>query len=780
MGDFTREVAVRRSREMKALPLILAVPLALAGLHLSGCENEDATGPWPAGQTVQVTLSAGAARIAPGDSTSLRATVMEADGSTPAQGRTVLFSEMLNKHSGSYAKTSAVTDASGEATNVFRADPGAAGPVTLKATVEGQAAYAELLVSAAPPSSLVLAISSASGASAIPADGRSELQLQVTAMRGGQPAANLEIELEAAPLGLLSATSLTTGDAGTTEWFRLIAAPEAGTTTVTARAEGVSGTMPVQFHPTSLQVAVVPAALELMADGISTTEVTVVVSGWDGEPMRGVIVRLAAGESFEDLDGDGEFTPGVDRFIDDNGNGSWDAIGRIDSYGTTREDGTLRATYTAGTEPRQAWIRASVSGGGQEHAIRLVPVPRAGRVEIRGDASSVYANGRSTIEGEVFVRDRNGTPLAGKRVTLVAGEPFDDVDGDGLFTPGVDLLLDDLDGDGSWSAIGSVEETVLTAAGGAGAFTYQAGLLVGTIAVKATVDGVGADLPIELTSLPPASRVTLAADYPEITVFGGGGIDNVAITATCYDILDDTVPAGVPVHFAITTPNRGGETLAEAVEGVYTATTREDGRATAVLVAGTTPGLVEIRATAGSVQRTVQVNIVSGAPHMVVLHAADDILTFWAETEVCAHVKDVHNNPVRDGIAVRFTVDEGMIEGADGSGRARRAAAGPARPTTASARRSGPTTSPRSWRRWSGPRRRAISRSSSRRRPLRRSTRSRSAPIGPGCRFAGPDLRRWPRSSRAGTPSTASRSEPATRSASGSSRARREARTSTA
>ncbi|MBD3161414.1 MAG: hypothetical protein GF346_04310, partial [Candidatus Eisenbacteria bacterium] len=621
----------------------------------------------PGTEVLRVALSAGATTIAPGDSTTIRATVTEPDGATPAAGRTVLFSEMLNKHSGTYAKTSAVTDSDGVATNVFRADAGVTGRATLKASVDGQAAYAEVLVSAAPPSDLVLEIASLTGATAIPADGESGLRLEVTARRDGAPAGDLAITLRVDPLGTLSDSTVTTRSNGTAE-FELTASDQPGTTTITASAEGVQAQLPIQFHPTSLQVTIQPAVAELIADGISTTDVTVTVTDASQSPMNGVIVRMVAGEAFDDVDGDGEFTPGVDPYIDANDNGSWDAIGQIDSYGTTQENGKVYATYTAGLEAREVWIHALVSGGGAKRTIQLVPVPRAHAIEISAAATSLYANDFATVDGEVVVRDRNGAPLAGKTVTLVAGEPFDDVDADGLFTPGVDELLDDVDGNGEWSAIGSVEETTVTRAGGVGAFTYRAGLHVGTIAIKATVDGVGVDLPLELTSLPPASRVEMTVDPVEITVFGGGGVDNAEITAECFDILDQLVPAGVPVRFEIVQGPGGGEQLADAADGVYTGVTGDDGSANAVLVAGTAPGIVEISATAGSVYRTIQIGIVSGIPHMVELSAEDHILTFWAETRVCAHVYDVNHNPVRDGTVVRFSVDEGRINGDDGEG----------------------------------------------------------------------------------------------------------------
>lgn len=700
MGEIAQEVAVRPSFMHKNLPLILTAPVALVLLFFGGCDSDDATRPGPGGDSVQITrFVTDATTLGPGDSTLAYVYVVQADGTTPAVNQEVEFGEMLNKRSGSYSKTSVLTDAAGIATTVFRADAQETGDVTLKARAGSSTAYAMLYLSMTPATDLVLTITSLSGGSAIPADGVSTLPLRVTATYGPnqEPVNGLTVTLVAGDrfidsdrdgvfsegdelypggdsnnngswdaLGTLPST-VTTDAAGMAD-FILHSGTVTGTCYVRATADEATGELPVQFHSTSLQVVVQTGVLEMLADGVSTTQVIAEVSDWGGSPVSGVIVRFTAGEPFEDVGGDGEFTPGTDSFTDLNSNGQWDVIGLIDSYGATGDGGQVIATYTAGIQPGEVRIRATVTGGSAEGRIVLVPVPSASRIEVNAEPLSVFADGRSAIEGEVAVFDINGTPLAGKQVKLVAGEPFTDVDHDGIFTDGTDILLTDLDGDETWTEIGTVDPVCVTGMGGLGYFTYNAGLISGPIMIKATADGVGADLGIDLTALPPVTTMELSRESAEILVRGGGGTDNVLITALCYDALGNVAPAGIRVEFSILSGPRGGEALVDAEEGIYEAWTDADGLARAMLVAGTETGVVEVVATTGSVMRTVQVGIAAGLPHAIEIHADHEILTFWAQTNVCAYVYDLYGNPVRDGTIVLFNVDEGLIEGDDGLG----------------------------------------------------------------------------------------------------------------
>ena len=298
--------------------------------------------------------------------------------------------------------------------------------------------------------------------------------------------------------------------------------------------------------------------------------------------------------------------------------------------------------------------------------MNLVNVPSASHLLLEADQTEVLADGRSAVTVTVVATDVNGSPIAGKRVHFVAGEPFDDVDRDGVFDAGTDDLLVDLDGDETWSAIGTIEESAVTGEGGTASVTYTAGLLTGEIVVKATVDRVSTDLPILLRSLPPAMTVMLERTPPEIQVHGGGGVDNCVLIATCYDALGDAMPAGVPVEFSVIYGPGGGEGLTDAVDGIYAPRTDEAGKARAVLLAGAKVGIVGVAVQVGQAYRSVEIAVAAGGPHGIQLNADNTRLDFWSETAVSAYVVDLYGNPVRDNTVILWSVDEGMIEG-DGS-----------------------------------------------------------------------------------------------------------------
>ena len=99
--------------------------------------------------------------------------------------------------------------------------------------------------------------------------------------------------------------------------------------------------------------------------------------------------------------------------------------------------------------------------------------------------------------------------------------------------------------------------------------------------------------------------------------------------------------------------------------------TGADGRARAVLTAGTRSGIVSIEARAGSqVADHWPVVIAAGPPALI--ECADPGLChlrrILSDGSVRAHVTDTYHNPVRDGTTVWFTADAGLIYGLSGQG----------------------------------------------------------------------------------------------------------------
>lgn len=626
-----------------------------------------------------------------GESVELKVWVVKGDPGTPVEGATVAFSEFpSNLSASSFSKTEELSDATGWATVTYTPSV-AEGIVNLKIKAGSDIDYPELRVSSTPSNSVNLSVQAEGGATSIPADGNSSLALTITATQGvtATPVANAAMTLVAGDKfidvdgnGVFSAGDQVSpsGDLdGDGEWDAEGSIPEQVTTDLSGKAtflyragenqgnvyikvtmEGATLDYAIFQHPTSVQVTAQAGARELLADGVSQTRIEAQVSDWGGGGIGGVIVRFVAGESFTDVNEDGYFTPGIDSYVDANSNGQWDTIGSIESVATSDASGFANATYTAGTEAGPISIRVSTSSGSSEMTLDLVEVPPAWSINLLTDATTLPADGISQTTGTIMVRDVNGALVSGKQIRLVAGEKFEDNNKDGVYTPGIDNLVDS-DNDNDWSAIGSIPATVVTNVDGTATFQYTAGLDSGSTWIRASADGVSVDSEVVLSNLPTAWRIELSSSESGLSVEGAGGVDNTIITASAFDAQNRPVPAGVPIAFEIVGGPGGGEEIQGAVGGVYATRTNMNGQATCILGSGTAPGLINVEATSGTTARQLSVVVGAGQAATLSGRSLDEEIEFWAETELEVFVQDSFGNPVADGTAVEFSVDEGAV-----------------------------------------------------------------------------------------------------------------------
>lgn len=683
--------------------IILGLVVAL-GLP-NACQNESPVAPAERSDLRIERVEVGSTSLVPGDSTSVRAWVVRGpDPGYPVPYAPVAFGRLIENQSGTFSKAEDLTDSQGWASAVYRASAADSGLVTLRISIGESIEYVLLHVTDSRNEGVVITLDTALQQTGLPADGRSELEITVLAvqMPGRVPVPNMPLVLVAGddfvdvngngifdgedrlrsggdrgdngrwdPEGALPETVTT--DAQGRAVFRYRAGSTVGPVYVRATGGGYYGVLELRQHSLALSVSMAVDSRELLADGVSQTPVMLQVSDWSGAPVQGVLLKLVAGEPFTDVDGSGFYNPDTDSFEDLNGNGRWDALGSITSVVTTSASGAASAMFRSGLEPGTVTIRATSTQGAVEKEVELLPLPPASRVRVELERESIHADGLSAIQGVVHVQDLNGMPLAGKEVRLSAGERFMDVDGDGIFTPGVDVLLEDSDGDGAWTGIGMITPGAITGAGGAAPFTYQAGLRPGRIWIRAAVDGVSAESPLTLEDLPAIYSIDVAAGVDRLTVSGGGGLDNTRITATCRDALGSAVPAGVPVTFRIVSGPGGGENLEGALDGVYEGSTNAQGKASVVLRAGTIPGLVQVGAGAGSIMSSTGVFITSGLAASIACRADSVSLNENQSTLVYAYVYDQTHNAVRDGTVVMWHADEGLIFGDydEGSSRTR-------------------------------------------------------------------------------------------------------------
>jgi hypothetical protein len=297
-------------------------------------------------------------------------------------------------------------------------------------------------------------------------------------------------------------------------------------------------------------------------------------------------------------------------------------------------------------------------------------------VELSANPTSLLGNGLTSSAVTASVTDGLHAPVSdGTVVKFAAGERFEDTDGDGYFTEGVDEILDDADGDGQWDAIGSID-FVASTQGGVVVVTYDAPEDTGTVYIKATAGEVSEDITVELLPVPGElniASIVLVSPSPTLQVKATGGVESTPAIAYGYDALGQPVGANWEISFEVIHGPGGGEGLEEAGYGPVSYFTDDYGKAAVSVTSGTVSGTMYVRARCGDVYSgATQIAISAGPPAYISLGVNPGNIRGWdiehARAAVSALVGDQYHNPVPDNTAVYFTVDEGTIVGIDDSG----------------------------------------------------------------------------------------------------------------
>jgi hypothetical protein len=449
-----------------------------------------------------------------------------------------------------------------------------------------------------------------------------------------------------------------------------MAGEDIGAVFIKATSGDASKDFELQLHPTGTTLNVQVFPHELPANGFADALVSIMVTDSRGAPVAGKLVRLTAGEPFQDMDEDGYFTAGVDTYEDLNGNSQWDAIGQIQTSQTTGLGGQSDVVYTAGHKEGTVWISASTRDSQGGVFIDLLSLPPVAEAELQAPTFEIYANGMDTATFALVLKDVHGQEIPGKTVNLVAGELFEDKDGDGKFTWGVDEILEEVIANGDWDALGSVPEQVSGNMVGWASFDFTTPEVPGTVWFKASADAWSQDFAVEVMPLPGVTDMHLIADHDELNLRDSGGQDRTAVEATLLRAEGPVVPAGVPV--TMTVLSGPGALLDESGEEVSQLELETDsvGQVHAIVVAGDTPGTIRLEVDGNGFAKELQIAVSVGPPANMALRVFSPELESWESTTVEAFVTDAYNNPVRDGVRVIFTVDEGMIAADDGSNSA--------------------------------------------------------------------------------------------------------------
>jgi hypothetical protein len=396
---------------------------------------------------------------------------------------------------------------------------------------------------------------------------------------------------------------------------------------------------------TTVQVTASPSSIN--SGGTAVVE-AIVANGTT--PLADRVVTFTASPSTS-----GYFTPSVD---------TTDANGAAATVYTATTTGPVTVTATVSGTSLSDNAALSVSSGGGS---------TSGNVSVAVSPGLLLANGTDTAVVTVTVRDAVGQPAPDSTVVkIVAGEKFVDKDENGYWSNGIDSLVYDANGNGTWDALGLVPSTAMVT-GGQGKVTvkYIAAPDAYTVYVHATVNDNGiigyGEASLQLTPSTTVNSIYLTSDSLSLRVKATGGIETGLLRANGFDINGNRVPEGLTINFVILDGPGGGEHLGAVGYGPYAAVTNSQGVASAPLHSGTKSGTVRIRAYLDTVlSNATQVLVASGPPQHIVVGAEKCNVPYWIvvarENKVSAVVSDLYLNPVVDSTVVYFTCDEGTMK----------------------------------------------------------------------------------------------------------------------
>jgi len=295
--------------------------------------------------------------------------------------------------------------------------------------------------------------------------------------------------------------------------------------------------------------------------------------------------------------------------------------------------------------------------------------------------TSILANGVDTSVISVTVQDETGAYAPESTVVIfTAGESFDDINGDGLFTNGVDSVLYDVNGNGTWDASGIIPSIgYTTGATGVVTVDFISGTTASTVYIRATCLTAGFEGYTEVTvyTTPDAhiNSIVMGTESTHLAVKNTGGMETSMLYATGYDYNGNAVPEGLPIVFIITDgPDPDvdhGEHLANLEganrRGPYTATTNSMGVASCPISSGLVSGTIRVRSSYEDSVFSVatQILVHAGPPANITVVAKECNIQAWGlvgeENQITAYVYDIYNNPCPDSTAVYFTASEGII-----------------------------------------------------------------------------------------------------------------------
>lgn len=398
---------------------------------------------------------------------------------------------------------------------------------------------------------------------------------------------------------------------------------------------GGSGLVTVAISPTLMK-----------ADGATNATITVTAFTPASQLVPdSTVIKIAAGEWFIDVDGDGFFTAVTDTLkVDYNANGLWDAIGQVPSVIYTT-NGVATASYTAGSIAGTVYFLATVGPPGTSYSNRatvaLTPNDSVASIELIASQPNI----------QVF-----GT--GGDDFTTITAQAFDAF---GNPAPeGLAVALSIVSGPGGGAGInGTVGQPVAktTDAAGRVTWTVASGTISGTLRLRATAGTVLSTAIHVVVNAGPPFEISLGAQSCNIQSWLWVNKIN-SIVAVVVDAYGNPVPAGTAVYFSTD----------EGSVGAYYVTEEDAGVAFVDWRSGDPKGdgIVWIYAeTSGGTVYDSTYFISSGPADSIVVLTAPTSLpaSFTAKAEVVLEAFDVNNNYVVEVTPIETFTDFGSISG---------------------------------------------------------------------------------------------------------------------
>ncbi len=434
----------------------------------------------------------------------------------------------------------------------------------------------------------------------IPANGESSLAVTVTLKDSTGAAVDRGTSVEfSTTLGTFpnedtTYTTSTPTESGTVT-VSLIAGTTEGTARITVRSNGITQTFNVEFTVQVVgSVEIASGAPQLLADGVSQTQISATVKDTDGHNMPdGTTVYFSTD------------------------------LGTLSAGSAATTNGQATVTLTSSISVGTAVITATAAFESDETEVIFIP----GDVEaisLIATPNNLTADGHSTSTIRATVTDVNGNLV--KNGTSISFS----------VTTGAGTLSNN-------TGTTDVQTVSATTSNGVAQVTYTAPLtgLPDTETVRAeATNGTAATVNIVLIDQTIGS-VSVSAGSTEIVA---DGFSTTTISATIKDLSGINVRDGIYVSFTTTAGTLFTPTAA-TVNGVATVTLRSP----------TNLGFAEVRATAGGVNDTITINFVPGAPFRITVLATPATVTAGKTSSIEAVVYDYYDNPVANGETLTFS-----------------------------------------------------------------------------------------------------------------------------